>query len=120
MINVHQRSKVEEYDDHIFLVTRMARSGPDLSTEQVSMLLGKNYLLTFQERPGDGFDPVRERLRKGRGRIRQAMADYLAYALLDAAVDQYFPIVERYGEFGRETGRWHRRRSQRRSRATAA
>ena len=97
-INVHQRPKVEEYDDHIFLVTRMARPGPDLSTEQMSMFLGENYLLTFQERPGDGFDPVRERLRKAGGRIRQAMADYLAYALLDAAIDQFFPIVERCGE----------------------
>jgi magnesium transporter len=97
-INVHQRPKVEEYEDHRFIVSRMAmiREGPD--TEQISLFLGRNFVITFQEQPGDCFGPVRERLRAARGRIRAAGADYLAYALLDAIVDSYFPVLESYGE----------------------
>jgi magnesium transporter len=67
-------------------------------SEQMSLFLGKDFLLTFQERPGDGFEPIRERIRRNRGRIRQSKADYLAYALIDATVDTYFPILEAYGE----------------------
>lgn len=98
VVNVHQRPKVETYADHIFIVTRMATGDGRIDTEQVAMFLGENYLLTFQERPGDCFDPVRARLKTQAGRIRQAKADYLAYALLDAVVDGYFPVLERYGE----------------------
>lgn len=98
VVNLHQRPKAEGYDDHIFIVTKMAAMDAPYGREQVSMFLGQTYLLTFQERPGDSFDLVRERLRKGRGRIRQANADYLAYALLDAVIDGYFPILERYGD----------------------
>ena len=98
VVNTHQRPKVEEYADHIFIVTKIVHEEPALATEQVSMFLGRDFLLTFQEDVGDCFDPVRERLRNDRGRIRGAQADYLAYALLDAAIDEYFPVLERYGE----------------------
>jgi magnesium transporter len=99
VINVHQRAKVEQYGDHHFIVTRMVRLGARLETEQVSLFLGRNFVLTFQEGlPGDCLEPVRDRLRQGHGRIREAGADYLAYALLDAVIDSYFPVLEAYGE----------------------
>ena len=66
--------------------------------EQFSLFLGPNFVLTFDEQPGDCFDPVRERVRRKHGRVREAGADYLAYALLDTIVDCYFPLLERYGE----------------------
>ena len=96
--SVQQRPKVESYGEYLFVVARMIFSDGRLRTEQVSMFLGKDFLLTFQERPGDCFDPVRERIRKGQGHIRQAGHDYLAYSLLDAIVDSYFPVLEDYGE----------------------
>ena len=98
VINVHQRPKVEEYEDRVFVVLKMISLSPRLETEQVSLFLGSNFVLTFQERAGDSFEPVRDRLRRSRGRIRGAGSDYLAYALIDAVVDAYFPIVDRYGE----------------------
>jgi len=98
VVNVHQRPKVEEYADHLFIVLRMPQRDGRVDTEQVSLFLGSNYVLTFQERPGDCFEPVRERLRRHRGRIRESGADYLAYALIDAAIDAYFPVLEAYGE----------------------
>ncbi|MEX2451264.1 MAG: magnesium/cobalt transporter CorA, partial [Rhodospirillales bacterium] len=98
VINVYQRPKVEEYDDHLFIVTRMAHLNETLDTEQITLFLGENVVITFQERPGDCFDPVRERLRRKRGQIRARRADYLAYALLDAVTDAYFPVLEKYGE----------------------
>lgn len=98
VVNVHQRPKVEEYEDHSFIVTRMIHSNQAPITEQVSMFLGDRFLLTFQERPGDCFDLVRDRLRKHRGQIRERKADYLVYALLDAVIDGYFPVLESFGE----------------------
>ncbi len=99
IVNVHQRAKVEQYADQLFLVARMAGSPPDHDTEQLGLILGTNFVLTFQEgRPGDPFDPVRERIRKAAGRIRAAGPDYLAYCLLDAVVDGYFPGLEDAGE----------------------
>ena len=98
VINVHQRPKVENYSDRVFVVVRMALSEQDASTEQFALFLGPDFLLTFQERPDDCLDPVRRRLREGRGSIRGLNADYLAYALIDAAVDSYFPVLETYGE----------------------
>jgi magnesium transporter len=98
VVNVHQRPKVEHYDDQTYLVTRMPVAGEVLKTEQVSIFLGRGYVLTFQERPGDCFEPVRERLRKGSGRIRTNGEDYLAYALLDAVIDSYYPVLEAHGE----------------------
>jgi magnesium transporter len=99
VVNVHQRDKVEPYEEHLFIVARMANLPEDtLATEQVSLFLGANYVVTFQEREGDCLDPVRDRIRQGKGRIRKAGPDYLAYAILDAIVDHYFPILEAYGE----------------------
>jgi len=98
VINVHQRPKVEEYDEQLFIVTRMLPEPTSKETEQVSMFLGKGYVVTFQERPGDVFEPVRQRLRRDGGQIRKLGADYLVYALLDAVIDGYFPVLERRGE----------------------
>ncbi len=98
VINVHQRPKAEEYEDHVFIVTRMVSRRQRGETEQVSMFVGQDFILTFQERSGDCFDLVRERLRKKKGRIRQSGTDYLAYALVDAVMDGYFPVLEEYGE----------------------
>ena len=99
VLHTHQRPKVEQYGDHLFIVTRMPRLGEQLETEQLSLFLGKNFVLTFQEgMPGDCLEAIRERIRKKGGRIRDAGVDYLAYALLDAVVDAYFPILEQYGE----------------------
>jgi magnesium transporter len=98
VMNLHHRPKVEEYDDHVFLVSQMVSADPDVATEQIALFLGKNYVLSFQERPGDCFDPLRNRIRQGKGRARTLSADYLFYALLDAIVDEYFPVLEHYGE----------------------
>lgn len=98
VVNVQQRPKVEEYDDNTFIVTRMVHGPENLYSEQLSMFLGDDVLLTFQQYTGDCFEPVRERLRRHRGIIRNAGADYLAYALLDAVIDSYFPVLESFGE----------------------
>lgn len=100
-VNVHQRPKTEDYESNIYVVCRMANDtgNGDLDMEQVSIFLGKNFVLSFQEAPGDCWDPIRDRLRRGAGkRIRTAGADYLAYALLDAVVDDFFPLLEKYGD----------------------
>ncbi len=93
IVNVHQRSKVEEYEEHLFVVTRMLIDKNEVETEQLSLFLGKNFVLTFREVPKDCLDPVREKIRRGRGRIRQERADYLMYAIIDAVVDSYFPLL---------------------------
>jgi len=98
VVNTHQRPKVDEYENKILIVTRMAPLVGEHGTEQVSIILGANFVVTFQERPGDCFEPVRERIRHGRGRIREVGVDYLAYALLDTAVDGYFPALEKYSD----------------------
>jgi len=98
VVNTHQRSKVEQYGDLCFIVSRMTLLGERLQNEQLSLFLGKNFVLTFQETKGDCFDPVRQRIRQGLGRILQAGPDYLTYALIDAVIDNYFPILEEYGE----------------------
>lgn len=102
VVNVHQRPKVDEYDDHLFIACRMPGSDVGAGSEQVSLFLGENYVITFQERPGDCFDPVRRRIRRSGSQVRAAGADYLAYALVDAVTDAYFPLLERYGELVEE------------------
>ena len=97
VINVHQRPKVEEYSSYLFAVARQAELGDRVDTEQLSLFLGEDWVVTFQERPGDCWDPVRERLRVGRGRIRTEGADYLFYALMDAVVDSFYPLMEEFG-----------------------
>ena len=98
VVNVHQRPKLDEYEEHLFIVSRMPSKMSPLRTEQVSIFLGKNFVITFQERLGDCFEPVRNRIRGGAGRIRSRGADYLTYALLDAVTDGYFPVLEELGE----------------------
>ena len=98
VVIVVQRPKVEDFEDHLFIVVRMPVVGGEGGTEQVSMFVGKNYVLTFQERPGDCFDAVRKRIREARQRIRSGGPDYLAYAILDAVVDSYFPVLDDWSE----------------------
>lgn len=98
VVNVPQRAKLEPYDEHLFLVARMVELNERIRTEQVSMFVGDGYVLTFQEREGDSFDLVRDRIRRARGRIRIAGADYLMYALVDAIIDAYYPVLEKYGD----------------------
>jgi len=99
--NTYQRPKAEDYEDFLYIVLKMISWDENLNqaqAEQVSMILGKGYVLSFKEDPGDIFDPVRVRLREGKGRIRKSGADYLAYALLDQVVDNYFLVLENLGE----------------------
>ncbi len=100
LVNTTQRPKSEAYGDHLLLICRMLRHDASgaLAPEQISLVLGDGWLLSFQERPGDVFDPVRQRLRQNRPRLRGGGSDYLAYALLDAVVDGYFVVVEALAE----------------------
>jgi magnesium transporter len=98
VVNVHQRPKIEHFADHHFVVTHMVDIHERLETEQMSLFFGKNFVLTFQEGVGDCLDPVRDRIRQNVGRLRKAGPDYLMYAILDAAIDHYFPVLEVYGE----------------------
>ncbi|HEY0902193.1 MAG TPA: magnesium/cobalt transporter CorA [Micavibrio sp.] len=101
--NLHHRAKIEEYDDHLFVITHMMKmSDGTLDREQLSLFIGKNFILTIQERGHDGdvLNPVRERLRRSQGRlIRKAGADYLGYAILDTIIDGYFPVTEHFGDW---------------------
>lgn len=100
VLNIHHRAKTEDFGDHLFVLLRQARLLADnmLDMEQISMFVGSNYILTFQERAGDCLEPVRERLRKGGRRIRMSKTDYMAYAIMDAVIDGYFPVLEYYGD----------------------
>ena len=101
ILNTNQRAKIDEYDDYIFLETHSFEyEQPDLSvnSEQISMVLGRGYLLTFQERSTGIFEPVRTRLQATHARIRELGVDYLAYALLDSVVDRYFSVLEDVGD----------------------
>jgi magnesium transporter len=97
-VNVHQRAKVEDYGEILFIVLRLVSCGERCATEQLSMYVGPKWVLTFQEgTPGDPFNRIRERLREG-GRICQLGTGYLAYALMDAAIDAYYPVLEVYAD----------------------
>ena len=101
VVSTVQRPKVEDYDDYLFVVVKMLLPLPDgdFAAEQVSLVLGRGYVLTFQEGiRGDAFEAVRERIRSGKGKIRSMGPDYLAYTLLDAIVDRYFTVLEGFGE----------------------
>jgi magnesium transporter len=100
ILNCGQRPKLEDYGSYHFIVMKSLRTGQDdvLETEQISFILSERFVLTLQEIPGDSFEAVRERIRKGKGQIRRMGPDYLAYALIDALVDEFFPVLERYGE----------------------
>jgi magnesium transporter len=100
VLNTGQRPKIEQTSDYIFICVQMIYQDHSrtLCVEQVSMFLGRNFLITVQEEGDyDVFDPVRERIRSGRGFIRKSRADYLAYALLDSVIDHYYPALEQLG-----------------------
>jgi magnesium transporter len=98
VVNVHQRAKVDEFPDSLFVVARMFDGDDAHQSEQLSFFLFEHVLLTFQERPGDCWDPMRNRIRHHRGKVCDAGLDYLLYALLDAVIDSYFPVMERLAE----------------------
>lgn len=98
VVNVHQRAKLEHYPQHQFLVFHQVDLNDHVESDQISLFFGHNFVLTFQEEMGDCFEPVRERIRHQVGMIRRTGPDYLAYSLLDATVDHYFPLLEKYGE----------------------
>ena len=99
-VNIPQRPKSESYERHHLFITRMTRlaEGQGLDTEQLSLFLGPGWVLTLQEHYGDVLDPVRKRVRAGKGLIRQQGADYLAYAIIDTVIDGYYPVVEALGD----------------------
>ncbi|MFV0565333.1 MAG: magnesium/cobalt transporter CorA [Flavobacteriaceae bacterium] len=100
IVNISQRPKIDEYDDNIFLVLKMLYYDNDenIVSEQVSFVLGKNYVLSFQEAEGDVFDTVRDRIKQAKGRVRSLHADYLLYILMDAIIDHYFNVIETLGD----------------------
>jgi magnesium transporter len=102
IVNTGQFPKMEDYEDYIFIVLKMLyydTQTNELEVEQVSLCLGSNFVVSFQEETGrDVFNPVRERIRNGKGRIKKMGADYLVYSLIDAIVDSYFIIMEKIGE----------------------
>ena len=101
IVDTDQRPKIKDFGDYIFIILKMIyydKNDNEMKAEQVSLILGKNYVISFQEREGDVFNPIRERIRNNIGRIRKAGADYLVYSLMDAIVDNYFIIIEKLGE----------------------
>ncbi len=101
VVNTGQRPKMEDFGDYLFIVLKMLHYDEEKNetrTEQVSLILSSKFVLSFQENEGDVFDPIRERIRSDRGRIRKMGADYLAYSLIDAIVDNYFMVLEKIGE----------------------
>ena len=101
IVNTGQRPKIEDFGQYLFVVVKMLsyrEKEAEVNSEQVSIILGENFVISFQEHEGDIFDPIRERIRTSKGRIRKMGSDYLAYALLDAIVDNYFIILEKIGE----------------------
>ena len=101
ILNTDQRPKIEDFEKYIFIVLKMLYTEEkthEIHSEQVSLILGNNFVISFQESIGDVFDTIRERIRNSKGRIRKMGADYLAYGLIDAIVDNYFIILEKIGE----------------------
>ena len=101
IVNTGQRPKMEDFVNYIFVILKMLYYDEKINetkAEQISLILGSNFVISFQENEGDVFDPIRERIRSDRGRIRKMGADYLAYALIDTIVDNYFIILEKLGE----------------------
>ena len=98
VLNCGQRPKIEDYGEYHFMIMKSLLLGETLETEQISFFLGGNYVITMQEVAGDSFEQVRERIRRGKGLIRRSGPDYLTYALIDALVDEFFPVLEKYGE----------------------
>ena len=96
-----ERPKVDDYEDYLYVTLKTVRpseESPGFDSEQMSFVLGKGYLISFQERETDPFDPVRARLRGAKGRIRRMGPDFLLYALIDSIVDGYFTVIEDLGD----------------------
>jgi magnesium transporter len=101
ILTTDQRPKIEILDNYIFIVMKLLTYvdiRKEIDIEQVSMILGKNFVMTFQEKEGDELNPVRERLKSGQGRLRKGGCDYLAYAIMDIIIDNYFLVLEKFGE----------------------
>jgi magnesium transporter len=101
ILNTDQRAKVDDYEDYIYMVARMfynIRGIDEIHSEQISIIVGKTFVLSFQETEGDVFDILRDRLKFNKGKIRKMGSDYLGYCLLDIMVDNYFSIIEKIGE----------------------
>jgi magnesium transporter len=101
IVNTGQRPKFEDVEDYLFVVLKMLYIGEaekEIIAEQVSLVLGEGFVLTFQEAPGDVFELIRQRIRNAKGRVRRMGADYLVYSLIDAVLDNYFVVLERFGE----------------------
>ena len=101
IMNTDQRPKIEDFGDYIYLVLKMLyynEKTEEVKIEQLSLVLGSHFIVSFQERRGDVFNPIRDRIRNNRGQLRKMGADYLAYALIDSIVDNYFTILEKLGE----------------------
>ncbi len=103
ILNTEQRPKMDDYGTYIYVVLKslyhVDEETEELQIEQISLVLGPNFVLSFQEREGDEFDPVRDRIRANKGRIRKLGSDYLAYTLIDLIVDRYFVVLERFGDW---------------------
>ncbi|PLX95571.1 MAG: magnesium and cobalt transport protein CorA [Desulfuromonas sp.] len=100
ILNTEHRPKYEAFEEHLFIALKMLSLSEEhhINAEQVSLILGPNVVISFQEQQGDLFEGVRTRLRQGKGRLRKMGSDYLAYALVDAVVDGYFVVIEGLGE----------------------
>jgi len=101
ILNIHQRPKIEHFDTYNFIVLKMLtynQESCEIESEQVSIVFGKNYVLTFQEKSGDVFDSLRSRIKAANGIIRKSGSEYLVYAIIDAIVDHYFLILEHLDE----------------------
>ncbi|MFZ3382810.1 MAG: magnesium/cobalt transporter CorA [Candidatus Methanoperedens sp.] len=101
ILNTEQRPKTEDFETHIYIVLKMLyydEKIKEITSEQISIIFGHNFVISFQEQEGDIFDPVRERIRTGKGRTRKMGSDYLSYSLMDSIVDSYFSILEKLGE----------------------
>jgi len=99
VVNVYQRPKAEEFDNYLFFVSRILRQRQNgFSNDQLALFLGENYVITFLEKYDDIFDPVKNRIRLGKGYLRKSGTDYLAYSIMDIVVDNYYPIVEKMGD----------------------
>jgi len=101
ILNTEQRPKLEDFEKYIFIVLKMLSyddKEQTIEAEQVSLVVGPNFVISFQERAGDVFEQIRDRIRNAKGRVRRMGADYLGYTLIDAVVDGYFSILEKFGE----------------------
>ena len=101
IMDTKQRPKIKDFGDYIFIILKMIyykEKENGINIEQVSIILGKNFVISFQEKEGDVFDSIRERIKNTTGRIRKTGTDYLAYTLIDAIIDNYFIVLEKLGE----------------------